>query len=119
MSNPNILVTRDSIRTLLNDPRPEFVMHVVGKALVGIFNNQTSDEQASNQTSKHNNIGFSGSDARSGSLTAKSYLKYKRLLDWQVERWTRIQPKTGYPKLCKYHNQLNQIALDKRENKHA
>lgn len=106
------LVTRESIEALLNDPRGhEFVQHVVGRALVALFERQTADEQASNTTEVHNTVGFAGADGRSGALTAKSYLKNGRLAEWQVEQWTR--PFRGRPRLCKYHRQLNEIAQEK------
>ena len=116
MSNQT-LVTRDSIQQMLNSNDKTFVMHVVGRALVGIFKRQTEDEKVSNSTNKHNNIGFAGCDARSGSLTAKSYLKRGMLEDWQVERWTKISTKTQFARLCKYHTQLNQIAQEKQEQR--
>jgi len=108
-----ILVTKDSLQSMLDNENPTYVMHVVGRALVAIFNRQTEDEKKVNETKLHNGIGFTGSDGRSGSLTAKSYLKNKRLEDWQVERWTKRSAKTNYARLCKYHTQLNQIAQQK------
>ncbi len=105
-------VTRESIEELLNDVRGhEFVQHVVGRALVAIFRLQTDSEANSNTTNEWNSVGFAQSDARSGSLTAKSYLKNKSLLDWQVAQWTRDF--RGRPRLCKYHKQLNEVAVSK------
>lgn len=105
------IVTRDSLAKMLENPNPAYVQAVIGKALVAIFNRQTEDEKASNDTRKWNSIGFSGADAKSGSLTAKYWLKHKRLLDWQVEKWIKLS--RGYPRLCKYHKQLNEIANEK------
>lgn len=57
------IVTKDSLVRMLADPAKRG--HVIGRALVALFDrNQTSSEQAANQTQFHNNIGFSGSDAR-------------------------------------------------------
>jgi len=109
MSQP-ILVTRDSIQLMLNNPNPAYVVQVVGRALVAIFKYQTEDEKITNNTKEHNGVGFAGCDARSGSLTAKSFMKHNTLLNWQIDRWTKISEKTGYARLCKYHNQLNTIA---------
>ncbi len=111
------IVTKDTLNTMLSNPNPSYVMHVVGRALVGIYSNQTADEQMQNSTTRHNGIGFAGCDARSGSLTAKFYLKHKRLEDWMVNNWLKVNSKTTYPRLCKYHNQLNQIAQTKRGEK--
>ena len=112
-----VLVTRDSINVMLMNSNSEFVMHVVGKALVGIFNRQTEDEKQVNSTTKHNGIGFSGSDAKGGSLSAKFYIKHKRLEPWMVLKWTKVSERTGYPRLCKYHTQLNEIANQKAERR--
>lgn len=91
-------------------------MHVVGRALVAIFNRQTEDEKNTNNTNRNNTIGFNGPDARSGSLTAKSYLKNNTLQDWQIDQWLK-EDRTGYPRLCKYHRQLNEIAIQKKKKK--
>ena len=109
-----VLVTRQSIQNMLNNENRRYVIDVVGRALVAIFNRQTEDEKSSDTTKKVNGVGFTGSDAHSGSLTAKSYLKNKTLQDWQVERWLKVNPKTGFARLCKYHTQLNQIAIEKQ-----
>lgn len=103
------IVTRESLQKMLDSTNQELVMHVVGRALVVLFNNQTEDEKAENATNKHNEMGFTGADARSGTLTAKSYLKNRKLQDWQVENWTK-RGKNGMSRLTKYHRQLNAAA---------
>ena len=107
------IVTRESIQAMLENPNPEYVKQVVGRALVAIFNNQTESEKSSNGTVELNGIGFSGADGRSGVLTAKSYLKNRTLQDWQVERWTK-PGKNGFARLTKYAKQLNAIAEMKK-----
>jgi len=107
------IVTRESIQTMLENKDPLFVAAVVGKALVVLLNNQTRDEAASNVTNQHNGVGFTGADAYSGSLTAKSFLKNKTLLPWQVDKWTK-PGKSGYARLSKYHKQLNEAAMAKK-----
>lgn len=103
------LVTRESlIKLLQNEERRQ---HVIGRALVVLFHGQTKTEQAANVTNLHNDIGFSGSDARDGSITAKYYLKHGTLLPWQVENW--MKPFRGFPRITKYTRQLNQIAQEK------
>jgi hypothetical protein len=103
------LVTRNSLMSLLSNEnkRP----HVIGRALVAIFNNQTRDEQSTNHTVVHNNIGFTGADAKSGSITAKYYLKHKNLLPWQVDQW--MKDFKGFPRITKYTKQLNLVAQTK------
>ena len=104
------IVTRDSLVALLERKPAE----TVGRALVAIFKaGQTEDERADNTAAVFNGVGFSGADARSASITAKYYIKHGKLLDWQIEQW--IKPaKNGYPRLCKYAKQLNEIAESKR-----
>ena len=106
------VVTRDSLRTMLENPNRKYVETVVGRGLRALLDRQTEDERRSNDTRVWNGVGFSGADARSGSLTAKSWMKNKSLLDWQLAKWTK-PGKNGYPRLCKYAKQLNEIALEK------
>ena len=107
------LVTKQSIQNLLSDSRKDFPMHVIGRALVGIYSNQTDQEKSSQSTIQHNDIGFAGCDARIGSICAKYYQKHKRLEKWMIDRW--INPgSTGYSRITKYHRQLNIIAMNKQ-----
>lgn len=106
----NIIVTKQTLRDLLEQKDPA---QVIGRALVVIFKRQTEAEKQDNQTSERNNVGFTGFDAKSGSLTAKSYLKRGTLESWQVKKWTRIG-KDGYPRICRYHKQLNEAAIEKQ-----
>ena len=107
-----VIVTKDSLQAMLNDTNSTKVMHVVGRALLAIFNRQTKDEQSTNDTKVHNNVGFTGSDARSGSISAKYYIKNHRLEGWMVEKWLKTG-KNNYSRISKYHAQLNQIAIEK------
>lgn len=106
------MVTRESLAAMVAREDNEYVVRVVGRALVAIFNNQTKDEKSANTAAVFNSIGFTGADAKSGSITAKYYLKHGTLLDWQVAKW--IAPaKNGFPKICKYARQLDEIARAK------
>lgn len=111
------IVTRESLQQMLDTADAVKRQHIVGRALVALFDRQTQDEQATNDTHIDNNVGFAGGDAKGGSITAKTYLKRRSLEDWQVERWTK-RGKNGFSRLCKYAKQLNEIALAKasREN---
>lgn len=106
------LVTRESIATLLANPNPAFVQAVIGKALVNLLNRQTQHEATANQTEVTNEVGFSHADAKSGCLTAKYWLKHKRLEDWMIAKWTRVGS-SGFPRLCKYWKQLDEEAHKK------
>lgn len=103
------LVTRESLTELLSSNNPAKVQAVIGRALVVLLNNQTRDEQVMNTTNEDNGIGFTGADARAGSITAKFYIKNKRLEDWMVDNWTRGNI-NGVARLAKYHKQLNAAA---------
>ena len=106
------LVTRESLLQMLNNQNPLYVQKVVGRALTALLQRQTQEEQTTNETKVNNNIGFAGCDARSGSLSAKYYIKHQRLEDWMVERWVKVGA-TGYPRICKYAKQLNEIATSR------
>lgn len=106
------IVTRDSLQKMLDNDNPQYVAKVIGRALVALLKNQTEDERATNLTNENNGIGFTGADARSATLTAKSFMKKGTLEDWQIEKWTR-KGKNGYSRLTKYHKQLNIIAMNK------
>lgn len=106
------LVTRESLAAMLANENPAYVQMVIGRALCRLLERQTQSEQSSNATDEDNGVGFTGADAHSGSLTAKYFMKHKHLEDWMVERWTKVG-KSGFPRLCKYHKQLNEVATQK------
>ncbi len=83
--------------------------YLVGRALVAIHARQTDSEQRIGATFLPNNIGFSKPDARLGSVGAKQYLAKGRLEEWVIKYWCS-PTKSGFPKICKYHKQLNEIA---------
>ena len=116
MSNSNIIVTRESLQQLLENENPRYVMDVIGRALVHIFNRQTKSEQSSNDTKEANNVGFAGCDARSGSIHAKFYIKNKKLDRWMIDKWLE-KGKNDYSRLTKYHRQLNEIAVEKSQQR--
>jgi hypothetical protein len=111
------IVTKQSLNAMLNLATPEKRIQIVGRALVALFERQTQAEQNANTTDNLNGVGFASSDARSGSLTAKSFLKNKTLAAWQLERWMAPQ-KDGFPRICKYVKQLNAIAEAKAVKEH-
>lgn len=84
---------------------------VVGRALVAIYNRQTSAEQNATTTKNNNGEGFSKPDARIGSIGARMFLSKGQLVPWQLEIW--LKEKNGYPRICKYARQLNEVAKQK------
>lgn len=105
------IVTRDSLCELLN--KDEIRVHVIGRALKVLLERQTREEAASNQTQESNMRGFASCDAKQGSICAKTYIKRKTLLDFQVEYWMK-PTKNGYPRIAKYVKQLNEAAQEKK-----
>lgn len=106
------IVTKDTMREMLSHPNRRYVETVVGRALVAVFKNQTADERKSKDTITHNGVGFAPMDAKSGSLTAMYFMKHGRLEDWQLDNWLR-HDSTGYPRIAKYHKQLDMAARAK------
>lgn len=106
------IVTKQSLVELFTNSNEELRIQAIGRALVALFNRQTDDEKGDNSTNHQNAMGFTGADARSGSLTAKYFLKHRTLLDWQVEMWTKENNK-GTMRLAKYHRQLDEVARRK------
>ncbi len=108
------IVDRNVLIEMLKDEakRP----HVIGRALVVLFNRQTEAEKVANTTQLDNTIGFSGADAKDGTITAKYYLKHKTLLPWQIDNW--MKDFRGFPRICKYHRQLNEAANLKAEREY-
>lgn len=90
----------------------EVGMHSIGRALVHLLNRQTADEQRDSTTKYHNNLGFTGADARRGTITAKYYLKHRTLQEWQIAYWLK-QDRKGRTRLGKYYAQIAEEARKK------
>lgn len=102
-------VTRDWIKRYVETQPAAKVEEMVGRALIRLLERQTREEQQVNDTREDNAIGFSAADAKSGSITAKTFIKNGKLLDWQLEKWTK-PGRNGYPRIAKYARQLNDVA---------
>lgn len=105
------LVTRSSLTRLVT-ANNDVAMHATGRALVHLLKRQTYFEQGANITRDLNDIGFTPQDARRGTITAKYYIKNKKLLDWMVDYWTTVNVK-GVPRISKYWRQLNEVAVER------
>lgn len=106
------LVTKASLYAMLVDADDRKKAQIIGRALVAIFNRQTAAEQSCDHTQEDNGVGFAGCDAKTGSLSAKSFIKHGSLQGWVVDKW--MAPSRGYPRICKYAKQLNEIAQEKQ-----
>lgn len=105
------LVTKDWLAARLRQPDRQ---RVLGRALVAIFNRQEALEQNSTATLLLNGRGFSKPDARIGTLGAKAFMATGKVPYWNQNIWLRAD-KTGYPRICKYAAQLDQVAKQKQQ----
>lgn len=96
----NTIWTADRIVNLLNTNNL-----AVERAILAIYNRQTSDEKIAHNTHHHNNIGFSAADAWAGTYIAK-WLLAGRHLDGRFLAKARTIA-------IKYRRQLCQIAAEK------
>ena len=98
------IVTKDWLASkVATDPNK-----VIGRALLALLRNQTAEEQVGRVTVFKNGTGFAKPDARIGTLGAQAFQKTGTLPAWLLHAWA--MPKRGYPRICKYANQLNAIA---------
>lgn len=97
--------TRETFIEMLQNDDREYVIRVIGRALLVVFRNQTETEKSANITNNHNMMGFTPADARQGSITAKYFIKHKTLLDFQIDMWLKLNDK-GIPRVAKYWKQL-------------
>ena len=86
---------------------------VIGRALAAIYKNQTPIEQSITGTVQRNGIGFSKPDARVGTIGARMFNAHGTLQDWVVKIWS-MPAKNGFPRICKYADQLQNIAEEKK-----
>lgn len=104
MSDQGIKVwTKEEIRENL-----ESHDHWVTKAISAIYKYQTADEQASEETKHHNNVGFNGVDGRILSSFAKQIDNFR-----PGKYRTPLSPKQlkiARKKIVKYSGQLAKIA---------
>lgn len=83
---------------------------VIARALLAVYQFQTASEQACRETSKRNNAGFSQADANVASRCVEHFIKTGQLKPWMITVWMH-PTKNGLPRICKYHRQLNLIAI--------
>lgn len=111
---PEAIITKATFMQMLNNADShEKRKKIVGRALVALYHRQTSTEQARNETREHNTVGFNATDASDGSRSAKYFIAHGTLEAWQYQLWVQIR--RGYPRICKYTRQLNEIAEAKAD----
>lgn len=111
---PTALVTRESIKAACASDNAAYRSAFVVRAVNAIYARQTQDEQSNGITVVNNGIGFASCDAFLGKITSEGFKKWGKPSAALVDKWCAIG-KTGFPRLAKYHSQLNQIALDKQK----
>lgn len=87
---------------------------VIGRALLAIYKNQTQNEQSASSTIVRNGIGFCKPDARVGGIGARMYQATTHIDQWCIDVWMK-PARDGYPRICKYADQLNAIAEEKKK----
>jgi len=106
------IVTKDSLIHMLQTADEVKKAQIVGRACLVLFNRQLEDEKQANTTNTTNYRGFTQADARTGSITAKFFIKNKMLHPWQVEQWLKTDVR-GTPRIVKYWKQLDEAAKQK------
>lgn len=114
MAKEQPIVTRESLHQMITEANSVKRYHIVGRALVVLLNRQTREEQRAERTEVTNGVGFSSVDAEFGTICAKAYQEH-RLSTRMVDYWLRTG-KSGFYKICKYHKQLNDEAVAKRNS---
>jgi len=109
------IVTKDSLRDLLLSSPQDKQVRIIGRALVRIMERQTEAEKSLKMTTDSNNIGFTSADAKTGTKSAEYFKRTGRLMPFAFERWISADS-TGYPRICRYHRQLNEVAEAKAES---
>jgi len=89
---------------------------MVGRALWRLWLRQTADEQRDWRTKYKNDRGFSAFEAKSGSRAGKYYLDHGTLTDEMFSEWIAPRGRHGFPRICRYSRQLNEISKE-QENK--
>lgn len=111
---PAALVTRESIKAACASDNAAYRAAFVVRAVNAIYARQTQDEQSNGITVVNNGIGFASCDAFLGKITSEGFKKWGKPSPALVDKWCAIG-KNGFPRLAKYHSQLNQIAVDKKK----
>jgi len=101
------LVTRASLRDLLYTSNDKKRGLIIGRAL-SLLRARTQDESKKG--------GFDHLDKEQGMKSGETFDRRGSVPTWVVSRWMR-QDLNGYPRLCKYHRQLNEEAVKKAQGK--
>ena len=106
------IVTKEWLSARLSTTDKE---RVLGRALLALYNAQTLSEQSSHATRINNGVGFSKPDAKVGTKCALMFKSKGSLDAWMLKVW--LMEVKGFPRICKYANQLNDIARQRAADK--
>ena len=104
---------KQDVIDLFNNKR--LAPRAVGRALVVLYRNQTTEEQSKKDTIEHNNKGFSSCHSVIGTTCAEYFLKHDRLQDWMVKFWLGSTTPNSQKRIVKYHRQLIIAAQNKQK----
>lgn len=107
------LVTKKSLAALLRSGNPRKTETIIGRAATLLYGSQTESEKNNSNSKVLNGVGFTSYDAILGSKTARMWMRCRRLTPNIIELWLKPNNK-GFPRLCKYHKQLNIVAMKKQ-----
>jgi hypothetical protein len=85
----------------------------IGRALLVLKRNQTSDEQREENTKYRNNKGFRPCHARMGTSMANFFEKHGKLSEKQTSYW-RVRDVNGNMRIAIYWKQLIEAAENKQ-----
>ena len=95
---------KQDVIDLFNDTR--LAPRAVGRALVVLYNNQTSEEKRKKDTIEQNNKGFSSCHADVGTTCAEYFLKNNHLQSWMINFWLGQTRPNSQKRIVKYYRQL-------------
>lgn len=90
----------------------------VERAIMVLYERQTTSEQAAHASLTRNNRGFMQCHAAVGTSMAKAYLRYGSLTQNKINYWRRLDSK-GKMKIARYWSQLLEAAKEKALQKEA
>ena len=112
-----MIVTKSWIVQYIKEKPAELAKAMVGRALWRLWRRQTADEQQDKRTKHRNARGFNAFDAVPGSYAGQYYAKHGTITNQMFKEWTAPRGRGGYPKICRYTRQLNEIALEVGKSK--
>lgn len=101
----------EEISNIFDNPR--LAPRAVARALVILYNNQTTEEKYKSETIEKNNSGFAHHHAEIGTRCAKYFLRTGHLEDWMINFWMKRTGVRQYPRIMTYRRQLLEAIKNK------